>query len=115
MRFSRTTLGLLLAVATAGTAKTTASIISSSTVTSTRTTTSKFGLEKKSSPLFGIHKLPNRGDVVASVPRGGATAADVEEGSADDDEEDKPKVLYLPGLLEATVAKKSVGVFFLVL
>jgi transitional endoplasmic reticulum ATPase len=96
MRFSRTSVALLLAA----TGVVTASI--SSSISGTIPKTSAFGLEKKSG-LFGIQNVSN-GDIVASIARGGSTAAAVGQS---DDEEEAPAVLYLPGLLTAVVAKKK--------
>ena len=94
-------MGVLLAVATAGAV--TASISSAAIVNPT--SSGSFGLKDKVG-LFGIQNISN-GHVVASVPRGGATSTTSDD---DDnvDEEEKPQILYLPGLLDAIVAKKAV-------
>jgi len=94
-------LGVLLAVATAGAV--TASISSAAVVNPT--SSGSFGLKDKVG-LFGIQNISN-GHVVTSVPRGGATSTTSDD---DDnvDEEEKPQILYLPGLLDAIVAKKTV-------
>ena len=103
MRFSRKSLGLLLAAATGAvvtTAATTASVSPS--------IPNGFGLEKKSG-LFGIQKRSN-GDIIGvvnSISRGGSTAA-MENDEEEEVEEEAP-VLYLPGLLESIVGDKKVG------
>lgn len=98
MRFSRKTLGLLLV-----TAASTAATASISTSTASLSS-GVFGLEKKSG-LFGIKALRNTSaDIVRSIARGGASVEDDDE----DDAVEEPKVLYLPGLLEVSVAKKAV-------
>jgi hypothetical protein len=99
MKFSKKSLGLLLAAAASGLV--TASI--SSTVT-TSLKPSTFGVDNRNG-VFGVHKLSN-GDIVKSIARGGSTAAAVAE--EDEDVEEEPQILYLPGLLSAVVTKRTV-------
>jgi len=95
MRFSGRTLSLLL----------TATAVAASVFQQGSPATSRNGLEKRS--LFGVVKSSN-GALTNPlvVPRGGSDSEDAEQ--------DVPEVLYLPGLLSATVAKKIVS-FFLVI
>ncbi len=108
MRFSRTSVALLLAATSSAVVSVTSS--SASAVSSPLSSVASFGLEKRNkSSLFGVSTLQQNGrDIISSIARGGAVATAEEEG-ADEDAEDKPQVLYLPGLLETVVAKRTVG------
>ena len=98
MRFSGGTLSLLL----------TATAVAASVFQSTPVT-SRNSLQTRS--VFGVAKTSNLGFLnTLAVPRGGAAAAAADE-SDDADAEVVPEVLYLPGLLSASVSKKSVRSF----
>lgn len=69
---------------------------------------SKNGLQSRS--LFGVAK--SNYDVVNAInaiPRGGS------DSESDNAEADVPEVLYLPGLLGATVGKKTVSSFLVLM
>ena len=79
-------------------------------VNSSRTTKSLIGSSSTSAGLFGVvaNKNSQNYDAIFAVPRGGASESD-EEGEKNGEEgEEAPEVLYLPGLLEASVGKKTV-------
>jgi len=99
MRFSGGTLSLLL----------TATAVAASVFQSTPVT-SRNSLQTRS--VFGVAKTSNLGFLnTLAVPRGGAAAAAADDESDDADAEVVPEVLYLPGLLSASVSKKSVRSF----
>ena len=96
MRFNGGTLSLLLS----------ATAVAASVFQNTPIAGSKNGLQRHS--LFGVSKATNVGiQNTLSVPRGGAS-----DDESEDAEADIPEVLYLPGLLGATVAKKTVSSLF---
>lgn len=69
-----------------------------------------FGLSRRAgnSYSFGLQNVATR-DVTAvplSIPRGGSPAV---VGETDDDRPVDAEKLYMPGLLDATVAKKTVS------
>ncbi len=105
MKFCRTSVALLLAAATGVTA---ASSIGSNSLSSSAS--SSFGVVKKNVAFSVQGKLSNS-DLITSIRRGGSTAA--AQKDEEEETEEKPQVLYLPGLLDAVVAKKKVRDFCL--
>jgi len=97
MRFAATTLAAAVAAA---------AVISPAPAVEAR---GIFGLSaRRAGNSFGLQNLDPRGDVTSfplSIPRGGSPAV---VGETD---EDRPveETLYLPGLLDATLAKKTVS------
>jgi len=101
MRFNRTSVALLLAATGVS-----ASIFSPSSSGSFLPSNHQL----KKNGLFGISNnfksvVNAKNDLMEAIPRGGAAAVD--ESQQDEEVEDEAPVLYLPGLLNAAVAKKA--------
>lgn len=106
MRFSRKSVVLLLAASTNAVVSATSSTAASSPLSSS---IASFGIEKQNKRgLFGVSQLQQNGrDIISSIARGGAVAIAEEGEDTDEDIDDTPKVLYLPGLMDGAVAKKT--------
>lgn len=112
MKFSSGSLSvLLMATAVAS------SVISNTLSTSLSRTRMSTGtsMDLGRSSLFGVRKafLAHEAAKIISVPRGGAASTNVQEEESEDEQNQEQEEtaavpeLYLPGLLSATVAKKS--------
>lgn len=102
MKFCGTSVALLLA-ASAGVVS--SSILRNNSNIKNNKPAASFGVSRKNGKPFGVSV--SRNDLITAIQRGGATATATAENT-DEETEQKPQVLYLPGLLEITVAKKKV-------
>lgn len=112
MKFSSGSLSvLLMATAVAS------SVISNTLSTSLSRTRMSTGtsMDLGRSSLFGVRKafLAHEATNIISIPRGGAASTSIQEEESEDEQNQEQEEtaavpeLYLPGLLSATVAKKS--------
>ena len=112
MRFHKIAVALLW---TATTATGVVASVPASTSTSTFALRSSTQQQQREGSLFGITKsLVESSEVLAAttalIPRGGAVAQDTSASSEESEEEEAPsQQLYLPGLLTASVLKKTVS------